>query len=186
MGLERKPSCNRLVSHECLQTMMSPFLTVTLYKWDSFPAALTSQPLLHQASVLPFTNLGARGTFIPLVFAWHLNSICVYTSGTRPLHGAAPMSRAWQGERLGAAVTAWVPPVGASAHSSPFDHLSHSLPSQTFSKNVLCPALSSRCPCKNIFPYACGKSAGSDPSVGCESEISVLHMVDTCWMVAHF
>lgn len=111
MGLERKPSCNHLVSHECLQTMMSPFLTVTLYKWDSFPAALTLQPLLHQASVLPFTNLGARGTFIPLLFAWHLNSICVvYTSGTRPLHGAVPMSRAWQGERLGAAVTAWVRP----------------------------------------------------------------------------
>lgn len=167
-------------------TMMSPFLTVALYKWDSLPTALASQPLLHQGSVLPFTNLEARGTFIPLVFAWHLNSICVvFISGTHPLHGAVPVSHTWQGEPLEQ------PSQRACTHGCfcPFSPLWPPLPQPPKSdlfKNVLCPALSSQCPCKNIFPYACGKSAESDPSVGHCSEISVLHVVDTCQMVAHF
>lgn len=101
MENERKPFYNLLVDHECLQDHIVPLLAVALYKWDPFHTALASWHLLHQASILSFANSGARGTFIPLVLAWHLNRVCVvYTSGTRLLQGVVPPSRAWQGEPL--------------------------------------------------------------------------------------
>lgn len=62
-----------------------------------------------------------------------------HTAAWCPLHGAVSVSPGWQGEHWSGRHS-----MDASAGSPHFDHIDHSLPSQTSSVNVLCPALSSQ------------------------------------------